>query len=328
MDFRDIIGQEDVVRGLQYAVGMDRVGHAYAFCGPQGIGKRTIAGIFAGVLLCEAPVGGESCKACQACRLYAGEANPDFRRIMADGASIGVDEIRDIQSDVVIKPMYSKRKVYIIENADKMTVQAQNSLLKTLEEPPHYVTIILTVSNYEALLETIRSRSQRISFRKNSYAQVRQAVINKYGSQAEGIDFAVSYADGVIGSALELAGSEEFVALREKIFEITGQLRNQKLFDIFGVHSYFEENKDDFDVILDIMTMIFRDMLVVKEVGNENILINSDKKDIIFNNARRYSPRQLISGIEQIEVTRRAVKQNANFQLAVEHMLMKLQEGT
>lgn len=327
MGFKGVIGQEDVIRVLEHALSMDRIGHAYIFSGPQGIGKRTVAGLFAEGLLCELPIDGGGCTTCQACRLYSSGANPDFRRIAADGASIGVDEIREIQSSVIIKPMYSKRKVYIIENADKMTVQAQNSLLKTLEEPPPFVVIILTVSIYEALLETIRSRSQKISFRKNSYSQVREAVVGKYGNDVKGIDFAVSYADGVIGTALELTGTEEFIGLREKVFDFASHLRNMKLFDILNLYSFFEENKDDFDVILDIMIMFFRDMLVLKETGNENILINSDKKDIIFNNAREYSPGQLVSGIGQIEETRRSVKQNANFQLAVEHMLVKLQEG-
>ena len=134
------------------------------------------------------------------------------------------------------------------------------------------------------------------------------------------------YADGVIGTALELAGTEEFIALREKTIKILNHIKNVKLSEIFEAYGFFEENRDDFDIILDMMTVFYRDMLVAKETGNENILINSDKKDIIFNNARAYSPQQLVAGIEQIEAARRAVKQNANFQLAVEHMLIKLQE--
>ncbi len=326
MNFSDMIGQKELIESLVNALNHDRVGHACIFSGPAGIGKKTAAAIFAGMLLCEAPTPVDRCGRCQACRLFDSGSNPDFRAVRTDGASIGVDEIRDIQGDVAIKPMYSRRKVYIIEEADKMTVQAQNCLLKTLEEPPSYVVIILTASNYEALLETIRSRSQRSSFKKYTQAQVRQAVADKFGPAARGVDFAVAYADGVIGTALQLVGTEEFLALREKTLEIAGRLKKPGLSAVFGIYGFFEENKEDIDIILDILSLYYRDMLVAKKTGNENILINSDKKDIIFNNAREYPAQRLVAGIEQIEAARRAIKQNANYQLAVEHMLIKLQE--
>lgn len=326
MGFEAIAGQEEVVRGLENALKNDRVGHAYIFSGPTGIGKKTVAGLFAEMLICDSTELSKPCGSCQACRLFSSGANPDFRLVKARGASIGVDEIREIQGDVAIKPMYSKRKVYIIEDADNMTVQAQNCLLKTLEEPPSYVVLILTAANYDSLLETIRSRSQRLSFKKNTHAQVRQVLTEKYGHEAGGIEFAIAYADGIIGTALNLVGTEEFIALREKTFETVNRIKNSGLSAVFTLFGFFEENKEEFDVILDMMTMFYRDMLVARETGNEKILINSDKRDMIFNNAQKYSPRQLVAGIRQIEAARRAVKQNANFQLAVEHMLISLQE--
>ena len=326
MGFDVIIGQEEVIRSLENALKNDRIGHAYIFSGSAGIGKKTVAHIYAEMLICDAPDTSGPCGKCQACRLLGSGTNPDFRLIKAEGSSIGVDEIREIQSSVAIKPMYSKRKVYIIEDADNMTVQAQNCLLKTLEEPPSHVVLILTASNYESLLETIRSRSRRLSFKKNTLAQVRQILMERYGNDARGIEFAAAYADGIIGTALDLMGTEEFIGLRESAFDMVNRIKNSSLSGVFSSFGFFEENKDDFDVILDIMAMFYRDMLVAKETGNEKILINSDKRDIIFNNARKYSPQQLVTGIEQIEAARRAVKQNANFQLAVEHLLISLQE--
>lgn len=326
MGFDKIIGQEEVISSLDDALKNDRIGHAYIFSGSAGIGKKTVAGIFAALLLCDAPGISSPCGVCQACRLFESGANPDFRLIKAEGASIGVDEIREVQGSVAMKPMYSKRKVFIIEDADKMTVQAQNCLLKTLEEPPSHVVLILTASNYESLLETIRSRSQRLSFKKNTHSQVRQILIEKYGNEAKGMEFAAAYADGIIGTALDLVGTGEFLNLREKTFDIVNRIKNTGMSGIFYLYSFFEDNKDDFEVILDMMLTFYRDMLVSRETGNEKILINSDKRDIIFNNARKYSPQQLVAGIEQVEAARRAVKQNANYQLAVEHMLIKLQE--
>lgn len=326
MGFSGVIGQEEVIRSLENDMKYGRIGHAYVFSGTAGIGKKTVAGIFAGMLICNAADISDPCGVCQACRLFISGANPDFRLIKAEGTSIGVDEIREIQGSVAIRPMYSKRKVYIIEDADNMTVQAQNCLLKTLEEPPSYVVLILTASNYESLLETIRSRARRISFKKNTNAQVRQVIAEKYGNDARGIEFAAAYADGIIGTALDLIETEEFIGLREKTFELVNRIKNSGLADIFSTFSFFEDNRDDYNVILDMMAMFYRDMLVAGETENEKILINSDKRDIIFNNARKYSPQQLVADIEQIEAARRAIKQNANFQLAVEQMLIKLRE--
>lgn len=326
MNFSEIVGQEEIIKSLEKAVNSGRIGHAYVFTGPSGIGKRTVASIFAGMLLCDMPEYSQPCSRCQACRLFLGGSNPDFRRIICEGLSIGVDEIRDILNDVAIKPMYSKRKVYIIEEADKMTAQAQNCLLKTLEEPPAYVVIILTASNYSSLLETIRSRSQRLNFKKNSYEQVRQVLEYKYGMENKGIEFAAVYADGIIGTALELVDSEVFISLRDKTIETISRIKSSGLSGVFSEYTFFEENKDDLSLILDMMSMYYRDLLIVKETGNEKILINSDKRDIIFSNAKKYTAQQLVSCIEGIESARRAIKQNANFQLAVEHMLIKLQE--
>lgn len=326
MSFDAIIGQSEIKTALVHAMENDRVGHAYIFSGPRGIGKRTLAGIFASMLLCSQPVEGHACGQCQACLLMSGGSNPDFRRVQAEGATIGVDEIREIHGGISIKPMYSKRKVYIIEDADKMTVQAQNALLKTLEEPPSYAVLLLTASNYEALLETIRSRSRRVPFRKNTLQEVKEALERKYGNSIDSTGFIASFSDGVIGTALELAGAGEFQTLREKTFELLARISRRRLYDVFEAYSFFEENKEDIGLLLDMMALYYRDLLVARETGNEKLLINSDKKDMILNNARNYPPQKLVGSIEQIEAARRAIKQNANYQLTVEHLLMKLQE--
>lgn len=328
MNFDDIIGQMEVKHTLLNSLLRDRVGHAYIFNGPPGIGKRTVAAIFAGLLLCTDLREGKACGRCQACLLYGGGSNPDFRRTWTEETGIGVDEIREIQGDVAVRPMYSKRKVYIIENADKMTVQAQNCLLKTLEEPPSYVVIILTVSNYEAMLETIRSRSMRLTFKKYTDEQVRQAVRSSCAEVNAGMDFITAYAGGVIGAALELAGSEEFAVLREKTVDMLAKIRGAGLSEVLGFSSFFEENRDSIDLVLEMMAVYYRDLLVARETGNENMLINSDKKDIILINAEAYKPRRLLDHIGHIEAARRALKQNANYQLAIDNMLIKLQEDS
>lgn len=326
MFFSDIVGQKDVVSCLKYAIESNRVGHAYIFSGPKGIGKKTLARIFAKGLLCNDKIANGGCDSCAPCRQFNSGTNPDYREVRTDDASIGVEEIRSLQGDIAVKPFYSSRKVYVIIDADKMTIQAQNCLLKTLEEPPGYAVIILTTANYDALLETIRSRAVRYNFRRNTPEEVRNALAKQVGRDHRGIDFIASWADGSIGAAYELALSEEFTQKRDKVFDIVQELMNSNTAHIFELCSFFESNRNDINALLDMMAMFYRDVLMVKEVGNENMLINFDKKDIIINIAPRFSKRQLISNLDIIELARRDINQNANFQLAVEVMLMKLQE--
>lgn len=326
MDFNSVIGQNEVKGSLKRALSEDRVGHAYIFSGPAGIGKKTVAHIFAGLLLCEDPVDGAACGKCRACLLFKNGSNPDYRRINPEEASIGVDMIREIQGDVAIKPMYSRRKVYIIEDAVKMTDQAQNCLLKTFEEPPPYVVVILLTTNYESLLETIRSRAQRLNFRRYTHEQVCQAVAENCNRGPGIVELAANYSDGNIGMALELACSDEFTQLRDRIFSLMAGAANGKADDTLEFTEFLEENKDSMELILDIILLYYRDLLVMCETGRENMLINSDKKDMICNNARLYCSRRVINSISAVEAARRALKQNANCQLAVDDMLIRLRE--
>lgn len=326
MDFDSIIGQEGVLSGLRRNIETDRVGHAYTFTGPVGIGKKSAAKAFAGALLCKNRNGSARCGKCMSCKLYAEGSNPDFRTIEAEDTSIGVDAIRDMQADVVKKPLYSPHKVYLISEAENMTVQAQNCLLKTLEEPPEYAVIILTASRYDALLETLRSRSVRYDFKKNSDEEIEEALRRRFGTDVVNKGSIVSYSDGIIGTALELAGSDSFVSLIDKAVDIVFMCRNSGLYSIFGMYSFFEENKSSVDTIFDIMITVYRDMLVVKETGNEYMLINSDKKDIILSKIQEFSVEKLLDGIRIVENARKNIKQNANFQLSIEVMLMELQE--
>lgn len=326
MGFEDILGQREVIDGLMHSIKNKKIGHAYIFSGPAGIGKKTVAREFARLLLCSTRPHEQPCGQCMSCKLFLNGANPDFHQIEAAGAAIGVDEIRAIQGDIIVKPLYSPYKVYLIAGAEKMTAQAQNCLLKTLEEPPGSAVLILTASNTDGLMETVKSRAVKVAFKRNTQEEVRRVLNSKPGNGNKDLGFIASYADGIIGTALDLLESEEFFSLREKTVELTEQLGHSKLLDVFTAYGFFEANKGSVDVLLDTMFLLYRDMLVCKRTGKENILINSDKKDIILRNVDKISVRKLIKNIDVIEATRRNIKQNANFQLSVEVMLMKLQE--
>lgn len=326
MSFDSIVGQKDIILALKNTIKNNRVGHACIFSGPKGIGKKTVARIYAQMLLCEKQNSEESCGECLPCRLFENGSNPDFRELGDEGNSISVDDIRRMQSDIVIRPLYARRKIYLILGADKMTLQAQNCLLKTLEEPPEYAVIILTTSNYDALIDTIHSRATKYNFKKNTFQEVCESLKFKHGNHCNDVEFIALYADGVIGTAYELAGSQEFTTIRQKTLDILSRLQKSRLADIFDVYDFFEEHRNNVDAILDVMTMFYRDMLIIKKSRDENLLINFDKKDIILNNACNFSVQRLMKNIKIIEKTRRNIKQNVNYQLSVEVLLMKLQE--
>lgn len=326
MNFNDIIGQREIVNRLKTQIKNKKIGHAYIFSGPKGIGKKTLAKIFTSIAICKESNEEGNCGKCQACRLFKGETNPDFYYIKTEKSSISIEDIRNMQKDVFIKPLYSPKKVYLIDEAEKMTMQAQNCLLKTLEEPPLYTIIIMTTSNHGSLLETIRSRSVIYSFKKNTFEEVKKYLINNEKIDANGVDFIASYADGVIGKAKELAKSTEFKECREKTIKILLKLNEGNLKDIFFAYDFFAENKEEIEEVLDIALTFYRDILVAKKSGNEKMLINSDKKDIILRSVNNFSTEKVYKNIEVIDNLRNNIKKNVNYQLAVEVMLMKLQE--
>ena len=169
MSFSNIIGNEKIKNILIKSISNNTVLHSYMFIGSNGIGKKMIAKQFAKMVLCEnsgADSGFEECDNCKSCIEFNSGNNPDFICIEPDGKNIKIEQIREMQTKVVEKPVNSKKKIYIIDDADLMTKEAQNCLLKTLEEPPEYIVIILIVSNESKILTTIKSRCMKLFFEK------------------------------------------------------------------------------------------------------------------------------------------------------------------
>jgi len=319
-----MLGHKKILAGLQKTMENNNVSHAYIFEGPDGIGKRETALSFAAMLLCER--GTERCGECQSCRLFAEGSNPDFQEIYSKDKSIAVDEIRNILKGLVIRPLYSRYKIIIINDADSMTVQAQNALLKSLEEPPPYVVFILTVQSSAAVTQTVRSRCRRILFDKLSDGEILEILRGKYGARQPQWDFMISYADGVVGTALELAESPDYLDARNQIMHSVNELLVSGKGDVFKAYELFEKNSDKIEFILKIMLLFFRDIIIYSQTLNYNILINSDKKDMIVENAN-LKLSCLLKCINAVWSAKRGLEYNANFQLAIEVMLMKIKDS-
>ena len=231
-----------------------------------------------------------------------------------------------MNKEIIIKPIYNKKKVFVIHDAEKMTTQAQNALLKTLEEPPEYVVIILITNNLNMILETIRSRAIRYNFRKNTNAEIRRYIQKKYGKGVGNIDFLVSYSNGNIGIIDDIISLDEINKTRDRIINYVINIKSMKRTDIIEVSDFLIENKDNIEGILSIMLMLFRDLLILKETGDIKLLTNLDKKDILISNMGKFSCNELIKNIDVVTQSIEYAKRNTNFVLLVEVMLQKLQE--
>ena len=163
MNFNEIIGNSKIKQDLQEAIDNNTISHSYMFVGIDGIGKRLIAKEFARKILCLNKQD-KNCNTCDSCIKFNSSNNPDYLEIYPDGNSIKIAQVRQMQEKVYQKPIVSNKKVFIIEDSEKMTEEAQNALLKTLEEPPEYMVIILITSNENKLLNTVKSRCIRINF--------------------------------------------------------------------------------------------------------------------------------------------------------------------
>ena len=323
MEFNDIIGQESIKKSLMSALKKNNISHAYIFNGESGLGKRTMANIFSKKILCENKEVNK-CE-CKSCLLFENGTNPDFFALKPDGSSISVEQIRDMNKDVIVKPLYNKKKVFVIHDAEKMTIQAQNALLKTLEEPPEYVVIILITNNLNMLLETIQSRAIKYNFKKNSNAQIKSYIKKMYGDDVENIDFLVTYSNGKIGSVDDIIKSDEIIEIREKIINCVINLKKMKRTEIIEISDFFIENKDNIEGILNIMMMLYRDLLILKETDDVVLLTNIDKKDILISKKNEFSCNELIKNIDVVTQSIEYAKRNTNFTLLIEVMLQRLQ---
>ena len=210
--FSDIIGHEQIIGHLKNAIALDKVSHAYIFNGPKLSGKMMLAEAFAMALQCEGE-GTRPCLLCRSCKQAVDHNQPDIIYVSHEKPNtIGVDDIRtQINNDIVIKPYSSRYKVYIVDEAEKMTVQAQNALLKTIEEPPSYAVIILITTNQEAFLPTILSRCVQMKLKPLKDFTIKSYLTQNLHIAEKDADICAAFARGNLGKAIHLASSDAYV---------------------------------------------------------------------------------------------------------------------
>ncbi|HBG5344895.1 TPA: DNA polymerase III subunit delta' [Clostridioides difficile] len=308
MYFDNIIGQDFAKKYLTNSIKKNKLNNAYMFEGMDGIGKKKFADELSKLLLDYENL----------------ENSPDYVLIKPDGNSIKIAQIRNLQSDIVIRP-HKDYKIYIINNAEKMTVEAQNALLKTLEEPPNYAIIILVTNNKESLLETIKSRCDIIKFSPIPMEDLKRYLINT-GIEEERAQLLATFSRGSIENALNLSQSAEFSVMREDIQQYIQIMLDKNIVEILNIPNNMEKYRSQIISLLDMMINYFRDIILLKENVNKNMLINVDKLVFIQNMSGKISYSQLSKIIDIIEDAKSKIKSNCNFNISIQVMSLNIYE--
>ncbi|MDP4144253.1 MAG: DNA polymerase III subunit delta' [Bacillota bacterium] len=313
MSFEDIIGHNNIKTQFVKAIETNTLAHAHLIVGEDGIGKSLLAKNTAVKLL------GKS-KDIE----YA-----DIKEwgISSTRKSISVDQVRDIIEELNKKPYEGDKKITIVHDADKMTVQAQNAFLKTIEEPPRGVTIILLAETLDTILETIKSRCQIHKLRRLNQSEMDAFLEKKYPHMSSDELKAVSaFSDGIPGRAEKFLEDDSFKEVRDNVVRVLTQANADNLTELLKYEGFFTQHKDMWREVLACFLSYIRDVMVYKEIGDEDLIINADKINDIRSLASMFSFNKLNKFIEIINNAIDNLQKNVNLSLTYNVMLMKMQE--
>lgn len=326
--FKEIIGHKQEIAHLQRAIESGKISHAYIFNGDKGTGKRTLADAFAMTLQC---TGQEErpCGNCHSCRQAASGNHPDIIHVgHAKPASIGVEDVREqLVGDVQIRPYNGKYKIYIISDADKMTVQAQNAILKTIEEPPEYAVIILLTANCQTLLDTIRSRCVLINLKPVPDEQVKEYLMEQIQVPDYEADICVAFAQGNIGKAVRLASSEDFSAIKASAMRLIRNAGRMEVSELIDYVKEVQEYKLSIQDYLDILALWYRDMVYFKATRDINGIVFRDEIRTIRDTVKVCSYEGVEEVMKAIENAKARLNANVNFDLTMELLFFVIKEN-
>ena len=319
-----ILGNEKIRHQLRESITKQSISHAYILAGDKGIGKSKIAREFAMELICEKHTG---CGECPACRQFLADAYPDFFYMDAEGKeSIGIDRIREsIVNDVTIRPYHGKVKIYVIDEADKMTVGAQNALLKTIEEPPEYVVILLLVRNMSLLLETIRSRCIKLLLSAVSTDRIKGWLVEK-GISEEVATMVASYSNGAPGIAKAMAESEDFAVMYEQNVEFLKKISEASINDILLFIEELKKRAGGFKEFINFLRLWYRDICILKLTKKIENLVFIREESIILRLSREYTLRKINSIIDLIDETETRLNSNVSGDTVMELLFIGLRK--
>ena len=332
--FSGILCQERAIEFLKSVISRGKIPHAYLFAGIPGIGKTTTALALTRAINCQIQMEGEGCAQCPSCRQIAGGNFPDLHMIEPDGQNIKIEQIRDLNRILAFKPLSGKYRVSIIHQAETMTDEAANSLLKTLEEPPQNNILILNVTEPQALFPTIVSRCQKVLFRPIPVRAIADWLMVHQALEKEEATVLAKISEGSLGRALRMC-DEGFFRMREKsLFDLI-QLPNLTSEQILEKALQYarKEKKGGADTgngevnlfdLLSIWKSWYRDLLLVKLECPSNLLINVDFSRKLQKMSRHTNIERLMESFFILDQSQRDLLQNRNLDLMMENTLLFL----
>ena len=325
--FANVIGQASIKEHIKKSLHTGKISHAYIFYGEKGSGKKTLADLFARALQCEAE-GDKPCNQCISCKQALNRNQPDIIYVQHEKpGNISVDEIRkQVNNDIAIKPYSSERKIYIIDEAEKMNVQAQNALLKTLEEPPAYATIMLLTTNLEAMLQTIRSRCVTLTMKPVPDVELQRYLMRDVQVPDYKASICAAFARGNVGRAKELAVSPEFDELKEETLQLIKSLSEKSLSDLSAFAKAKADKNSNTEGFLELLQMWYRDVLLYKSTASSGNLIFGEEVQHIKRMAVKSTYEGLNRILNSIEEARMRLAGNVNAELTLEWLLVMCAE--
>lgn len=325
---RGIIGHDQVKKQLERMIETGQIGHAYMFSGEKGCGKRMLANAWAMALQC---TGQEEkpCGECRSCRQAKSGNHPDIIYVTHEKPnSIGVEDVREkLVSDIQIRPYSSRYKIYIIPEAEKMTVQAQNAILKTIEEPPSYAVILLLTTNDQHFLDTIRSRCVIMKLKPVPDRKVKEYLMEHIQIPDYQADICVAFAQGNIGKAVRLASSEDFNVIKSSAMQLIRNAGKMELSEIVEAVKGVEEFRISIQDYLDILALWYRDMVYFKATRDVNGIVFKDQIQSIREAVNVCSYEGVEEVMKAIEMAKERLDANVNFELTMELLFLVIKEN-
>ena len=302
-NFKDIIGQEQIKKHLQDGIRKHKLSHAYIINGEVGSGRRLLASALTKTLLCEDRTEqGDACGKCKSCLQVDSNNHPDVRFITHEKLSISVDDIREqLVNDIGIKPYSSAHKIYIIPDSNKMTEQAQNALLKTIEEPPEYAIILLVTESAENLLPTIQSRCVTLNTQPLSKESITQYLIKNLQMEPERAELAAGFCQGNVGKAIHFASSDDFQEMKRETLQLLKEVDNLEIAELMVMVRGLSVRKGQINEYLDLMVLWYRDVLMFKVTKDANILLYREEYQAISRQASNKSYENIENIIKAID---------------------------
>jgi DNA polymerase-3 subunit delta' len=324
--FSSIEGHVLPISILKRALANNALAHAYLFSGEQGIGKRMTANALAAAVNCPNARSEDGCGICPSCRKISSHRHPDVHLLKPDGDEIKIEQIRQVQNYLSLRPFEGTKKILIVDGAESLNQASSNAFLKTLEEPSGDTLIILLTSLPQSLLATIRSRCQEIRFHPLPRRVLAKALMIKRGLSEGDAWFLAALAQGSLGLGLQMDIAQE-KSDRKDIIDLLSGLESLGPGELLAHADSYAKDRDRFERLLAIGVEWLRDMMVARLSGDAALLVHADEKILFSKAENRFSLQKILADFELFFMSRNLLERRVSTQLVAENLFFGLGKG-